>query len=107
MSPARSAPARRPARTAYAPSPSDRETARLARAVGHPARVAILRLLIERDCICGDIVDQLPLAQATVSQHLKVLKEARLIRGEIDGPRRCYCVNPEVVKRLKSLIDDL
>jgi len=106
MSPVRSTASRRHAR--YAPSPSDRETAGLAKALGHPARVAILRLLIERgDCICGDIVDVLPLAQATVSQHLKVLKGAGLIRGEIDGPRRCYCVNPEVVKRLKSLIDVL
>lgn len=106
MNPVRTAPAHRRAR--YAPSPSDRETAALAKAVGHPARIAILRLLIEHgDCICGDIVDVMPLAQATVSQHLKVLRQARLIRGEIDGPRRCYCVNPEVVKRLKSLIDDL
>src|SRR5574341_251385 len=68
---------------------ADEELALLAKAVGHPARVQILRLLVRKDaCICGDIVDELPLAQSTVSQHLKVLKEARLIRGEIDGPRR-------------------
>ena len=108
MSPIRTASRRGRSRTSYLPAPADRETARLAKALGHPARVTILRLLIERgDCICGDIVDVLPLAQATVSQHLKVLKEARLIRGEMDGPRRCYCINPEVVKRLKSLIGDL
>ncbi len=58
-------------------------------------------------CQCGVIVDQLPLAQATVSQHLKVLKEAGLIRGTIDPPRVCYCVNPEAVERLKALIEGL
>ena len=84
------------------------ELARLAKALAHPARVAILRLLIERgECICGQIVDVLPLAQATVSQHLKVLKDAGLIRGEIDGPRVCYCVDPTAVKRFKELIKGL
>jgi ArsR family transcriptional regulator len=84
------------------------ELARLAKALGHPARIEILRLLIERgDCQCGPIVDRLPLAQATVSQHLKVLKDAGLIRGEIDPPRVCYCVNPEAVQRLKNLVGDL
>src|SRR5512147_1839880 len=72
---------------------ADEELATLAKALGHPARVQIVRLLVRREaCICGDIVDELPLAQSTVSQHLKVLKEAGLIRGEIDGPRVCYCV---------------
>ena len=61
----------------------------LAKAVGHPARVQILRLLVRKNaCICGDIVDELPLAQSTVSQHLKTLKEAGLIRGDVDGPAR-------------------
>ena len=79
----------------------DRAIATLARALGHPARVEILRLLLERgDCICGQIVEVMPLAQATVSQHLKVLKDAGVVRGEIDGPRVCYCANPEVVKQL-------
>ena len=69
---------------------ADQELALLAKAIGHPARVQILRLLVRREtCICGDIVDELPLAQSTVSQHLKVLKEAGLIRGEVDGPRIC------------------
>ena len=86
----------------------DRELARFAKALAHPARVAIVRLLMERgECICGEIVDQLPLAQATVSQHLKVLKQAGLIRGEIDPPRVCYCINPEAVRRLKTLIGSL
>jgi len=80
----------------------------LAKALGHPARIAILRLLMERgDCICGQIVDVLPLAQATVSQHLKVLKDAGLVQGEVDGPRVCYCVNPKAVKRFKDLIGGL
>ena len=84
------------------------ELARLAKALAHPARVEILRMLIERgDCQCSVIVDRLPLAQATVSQHLKVLKDAGLIRGEIDPPRVCYCVNPEAVRRLKALVEGL
>ena len=87
---------------------ADHELAALTKAVGHPARVAILRLLVRREaCVCGDIVDELPLAQSTVSQHLKVLKEAGLIRGEIDGPRICYCVEPRALRRLKSLVGSL
>jgi ArsR family transcriptional regulator len=84
---------------------ADRELAILTKAVGHPARVAILRLLVRREaCVCGDIVDELPLAQSTVSQHLKVLKEAGLIRGDIAGPRVCYCVEPRALRRLKALV---
>jgi ArsR family transcriptional regulator len=84
---------------------ADEELAQLAKAVGHPARVQILRLLVRREaCVCGDIVDELPLAQSTVSQHLKVLKEAGLIRGEIDGPRVCYCIEPHAMRRLKALV---
>jgi ArsR family transcriptional regulator len=80
------------------------ELARLAKAVAHPARAAIVRLLLGGgDCICGDIVDQLPLAQATVSQHLKVLKEAGWITGEVDGPRVCYCARPETLQRFVEL----
>ncbi len=87
---------------------ADEELAVLAKAVGHPARVQILRLLVRREtCICGDIVDELPLAQSTVSQHLKVLKDAGLIRGEIDGPRVGYCVEPRALRRLKSLVGSL
>jgi len=84
------------------------DLARLAKALAHPARVEILRMLIEKgDCQCSVIVDRLPLAQATVSQHLKVLKNAGLVRGEIDPPRVCYCVNPKAVERLKTLIAGL
>ena len=102
--PAREAPDSRPVEGAEA----DEELATLAKAIGHPARVQIMRLLVRREaCICGDIVDELPLAQSTVSQHLKVLKEAGLIRGEIDGPRICYCVEPRMLRRLKALVGSL
>jgi DNA-binding transcriptional ArsR family regulator len=87
---------------------ADEELATLAKALGHPARVQIMRLLARRDgCICGDIVDELPLAQSTVSQHLKVLKEAGLVKGEIDGPRTCYCIEPRALRRVRSLIGSL
>ena len=75
----------------------------LAKALGHPARIAILEVLMQRNtCICGDIVDELPLSQATVSQHLKALKEAGIIRGTIDGPRTCYCINVETWNEVKE-----
>jgi DNA-binding transcriptional ArsR family regulator len=84
---------------------ADEELAALAKAIGHPARVQIIRLLTRRtSCVCGDIVDELPLAQSTVSQHLKVLKEAGLVRGDVDGPRVCYCIEPRALRRLKALI---
>jgi len=87
---------------------ADDELAMLAKAVGHPARVQILRLLSRRvACVCGDIVSELPLAQSTVSQHLKQLKEAGLIRGQVAGPRVCYCVEPSAVLLLKALITAL
>lgn len=87
---------------------ADEELAAFAKALGHPARVQIIRLLVRRQvCICGDIVDVLPLAQSTVSQHLKVLKDSGLIRGEISGPRTCYCVEPRALRRLKALIGSL
>ncbi len=86
-------------------SATDRELATLARAIAHPARVRILRILAgKKGCICGELVDALPLAQSTVSQHLKILKQAGLIRGEIDGPRICYCLAPEALRRLRVLI---
>jgi DNA-binding transcriptional ArsR family regulator len=89
-------------------SAADEEFAALARALSHPARVAIVRhLAASGSCICGEIVDVLPLAQATVSQHLKVLKQAGFVQGEVDGPRTCYCVDPETVKRFQSLVASL
>jgi ArsR family transcriptional regulator len=87
---------------------ADEELAALTKAIGHPARVQILRLLVRRSaCVCGDIVEVLPLAQSTVSQHLKILKEAGLIRGEVDGPRVCYCIEPRTLRRLKALVGGL
>jgi ArsR family transcriptional regulator len=80
---------------------SDARLAQLAKALGHPARIAILRTLAERACICGEIVEVLPLAQSTVSQHLKVLKEAGWITGAIDGPRTCYALNRSAVEELR------
>ncbi len=84
---------------------ADQELASLSKALGHPARVKILRILVRRNAsVCGDIVEELPLAQSTVSQHLKVLKDAGLIRGDVDGPRVCYCVEPRALRRLKALV---
>ncbi len=86
----------------------DERLAELAKALGHPARVAILRQLGERgECMCGEIVSELPLAQATVSQHLKVLKDAGLVQGEIDGPRVCYCIHPETIREFQKLVAGL
>ncbi len=87
---------------------ADEELAALAKALAHPARVRIVRILLRKNaCICGDIVEELPLAQSTVSQHLKVLKEAGLIRGDVDGPRVCYCIEPRTLRRLRSLVGGL
>jgi ArsR family transcriptional regulator, arsenate/arsenite/antimonite-responsive transcriptional repressor len=84
------------------------ELAALAKALGHPARVRIVRLLLTRDaCYCGDIVEELPLAQATISQHLRVLREAGLIRGEIEGPHTCYCADRERLAVLHQLVGGL
>ena len=80
------------------------ELAQRAKALSHPARLKILRVLAAHDtCICGDIVDELPLAQATVSRHLKALKDADLITVTTDGPRSCYCLNVGV---LETVSDD-
>ena len=73
------------------------------KALSHPARLAILQTLARRGtCICGEIVDVMPLSQATVSQHLKILKNAGLISGEIDGQKSCYCINTETVRELRE-----
>lgn len=72
----------------------EQDLANFAKAISHPARLAILKVLAKREaCICGEIVEVLPLAQSTVSQHLKELQKAGLIKGSIDGPRSCYCIN--------------
>lgn len=87
---------------------ADAELAALSKAVAHPARVRILRLLARRTtCVCGEIVGEMDLAQSTVSQHLKVMKEAGLVQGEVDGPRVCYCLSPNVLRRFKALVGGL
>lgn len=83
----------------------DNKIARYAKALGHPARIAILRLLIKKNaCICGDIVDELPLSQSTVSQHLKELKEVGLIKGDIEGKSVCYCIDEKVWAEAKDCL---
>lgn len=80
--------------------------ATLARALGHPARVAIIEYLMKTEsCICGDIVNELPLAQPTVSQHLKELKNAGLIKGSIEGTAICYCIDPKAIQKLQNYFD--
>jgi DNA-binding transcriptional ArsR family regulator len=82
--------------------------ARYAKAIGHPARVAILQLLASKQtCVCGDIVDELPLSQSTVSQHLKELKDAGLIQGEIEGAKVCYCIDPKEWKKAQVVLNKL
>jgi len=77
------------------------ELAQFAKAIAHPARIQILEHLAKKDtCFCGDIVKELPLSQSTVSQHLKALKEARLIKGEVEAPAICYCINAEKMKKI-------
>jgi ArsR family transcriptional regulator len=77
--------------------------AALAKALGHPARVAIVEYLLSVDsCICGDIVNELPLAQPTVSQHLKELKSAGIIKGEIEGNAICYCVDETAIEKMQN-----
>lgn len=79
--------------------------AKYGKALAHPARVAILHLLIKKQfCICGDIVDELPLSQSTVSQHLKELKESGLIKGEIEGAKVCYCIDEKELELAKNSI---
>ena len=84
---------------------ADEALARLAKALGHPARVHILRMLSRKEArICSQIVDEFPLAQSTVSEHLRILKEAGLVRSSQDGPRVGYCINFDVLRRLKALV---
>ncbi len=84
------------------------DLARVSKALAHPIRVRIVKLLLAREaCLCGQIVDELPVSQATVSQHLKVLKEAGLVRGEIDGPRVCYCADRAALARHIELLSAL
>lgn len=86
----------------------DERLAALCKALAHPHRVFILRFLLSQEaCFAGEIAGRLPVAASTVSQHLSQLKAAGLIVGEVDGPRRCYCVNPDALSTLKSLLEAL
>lgn len=81
------------------------QIAAVAKVLGHPARIAILEYLLKHQaCICGDLVGELPLAQATVSQHLKELKSAGLIKGEIEGTSVCYCINEQVWEEARDIL---
>ncbi|MFY7878838.1 MAG: ArsR/SmtB family transcription factor [Lacibacter sp.] len=85
-------------------SKKDNRVAGYAKALGHPARIAILNLLLQKKtCICGDIVDELPLSQSTISQHLKELKESGLIKGTIEGVKVCYCIDPKEWKAARQV----
>lgn len=89
-------------------NPHSQKLADYAKAISHPARIEILRILAQKNsCICGEIVLEIPLAQSTVSQHLKELKSAGLISGVIDGPRSCYCLNVEGIAEMSLLFGDL
>lgn len=80
----------------------------IAKALSHPARISILKILSEMNvCMCGDIVGLLPLSQSTVSQHLKELKRVGLVKGEIEGPKVCYCLNEKIISKAKKEIDKL
>ena len=82
--------------------------ANIAKALGHPARIAIVEFLLQqKECVCGDIVSELPLAQATVSQHLKELKSAGIIKGNIDGNSICYCLNEETIAEFISFLTNI
>ena len=89
-------------------APDEIRLAELAKALGHPARIAILKILMEKNsCICGTIVELLPLSQSTVSQHLKELKKVGLVRGDVDGPRVCYCIDPKGMEEVSFLLKGL
>ena len=86
----------------------ENKLAKYAKALAHPARIAILKLLLKKQaCICGDIVDELPLSQSTVSQHLKELKEAGLITGEIEGAKVCYCIDAKEWKAAQAVLNQM
>lgn len=87
---------------------ADEALATMAKALGHPVRAGIVRMLARQEtCQYGDLSDRLPLAKSTVSQHLKILREAGLVRVETDGQRVCYCIDPVGLVRLKALVEDL
>ena len=85
---------------------SEDDLGELCKALGHPTRVRLIRILLDKgECISGDLAEEFSLAQSTVSEHLRILKDAGLVKGTIDGPRRCYCVNEERLNYFKSLVE--
>jgi DNA-binding transcriptional ArsR family regulator len=89
-------------------TPKQNQIGNLAKALGHPARIAILDVLSKREeCICGEIVEQLPLAQPTVSQHLKELKNAGLIKGSIEGNTICYCIEEKGIRKFIDYLESI
>ena len=89
-------------------SVKENRLAKYAKALAHPARIAILKFLVkQQSCMCGDIVEELPLSQSTVSQHLKELKDAGLIKGEIEGAKVCYCIDEKEWKEAQVWINQL
>lgn len=89
-------------------STAHNEMASLFKALSHPARIAIIEYLLKvNECICGDIVNELPLAQPTVSQHLKELKNAGIIKGSIEGTAICYCLNPDVMNKIQDYFSSI
>ena len=92
----------------YGFSVKENKLAKYAKALAHPARIAILQMLAKKTtCVCGDIVEELPLSQSTVSQHLKELKDAGLIKGEIEGAKVCYCIDGKEWKAAQTWINQL
>src|SRR6186713_1980647 len=88
-------------------SQKEQDLAAFAKALSHPARIAILKMLAQKnECICGEIVDVMPLAQSTVSQHLKELLKAGLIKGEVDGPKSCYCIDWKTFERFEKTFSE-
>lgn len=89
-------------------SKRDNRIANYAKALAHPARIAILRLLVNKEaCVCGDIVEELPLSQSTVSQHLKELKAVGIIKGDVSGKSVCHCIDEKVWKEVKESLGTL
>src|SRR5688500_5784920 len=92
----------------YEFSATENKLAKYAKALAHPARISILKLLAQKQsCVCGDIVEELPLSQSTVSQHLKELKDAGLIKGDIEGVRVCYCIDDKEWKAAQAFLNKL
>lgn len=86
----------------------DEDLSTLCKALGHPARVQIIRILAKKGtCISGDLADAVDLAPSTVSEHLRILKEAGLVQGTIDGPRRCYCINKGTLSFIRKLLKEI